>query len=138
MDYRRFISYLYNYVDGEKGVNVGYIRCEQRHGICRLTLNLQDRQQGVEGGSYKVYLYKISKEGNPVGYYLDEFTLSSGCGELKNRQTVRMYGTVIIGLRSLTEWLQSMTGDMHTAVSGAMSPCRLSDSIHIRNGRSRE
>lgn len=85
MDYRRFISYLYNYVDGEKGVNVGYIRCEQRHGICRLTLNLQDRQQGVEGGSYKVYLYKISKEGNPVGYYLDEFTLSSGCGELKKQ-----------------------------------------------------
>lgn len=72
-------------MDGEKGVNVGYIRCEQRHGICRLTLNLQDRQQGVEGGIYKVYLYKISKEGNPVGYYLDEFTLNSGCGELKKQ-----------------------------------------------------
>lgn len=85
MDYRRFISYLYNYVDGEKGVNVGYIRCEQRHGICRLTLNLQDRQQGVEGGSYKVYLYKISKEGNPVGYYLDEFTLNRGCGEVRKQ-----------------------------------------------------
>ncbi len=84
MDYRRFISYLYNYVDGEKGVNVGYIRCEQRHGICRLTLNLQDRQ-GVEGGTYKVYLYKISKEGNPVGYYLDEFTLNRGCGEVRKQ-----------------------------------------------------
>lgn len=84
MDYRRFISYLYSYVQGEKGVNVGYIRCEQRHGICRLTLNLQDRQ-GIEGGTYKVYLYKISEEGSPVGYYLDEFTIRRSCGELRKQ-----------------------------------------------------
>lgn len=84
LDYKRFISYLYTYVEGEKGVNVGYIRCEQRQGTCRLTMNLQDRQ-GIEGGRYKVYLYRIEKDGTPVGYYLDELTIRQGSGELRKQ-----------------------------------------------------
>lgn len=84
LDYKRFISYLYTYVEGEKGVNVGYIRCEQRQGICRFTLNLQDRQ-GIEGGRYKVYLYKANPDGTPIGYYLDEMTISKNCGELRKQ-----------------------------------------------------
>lgn len=84
LDYKRFISYLYTYVEGEKGVNVGYIRCEQRQGICRFTLNLQDRQ-GIEGGRYKVYLYKADSDGTPVGYYLDEMMISKNCGELRKQ-----------------------------------------------------
>lgn len=84
LDYKRFISYLYTYVEGEKGVNVGYIRCEQRQGICRFTLNLQDRQ-GIEGGRYKVYLYKADSDGTPVGYYLDEMMISRNCGELRKQ-----------------------------------------------------
>lgn len=81
MDYRRFISYLYSYIDGEKGVNVGYIRCEQRQGVCRFTMNILDRQ-GIEGGRFKVYLYKTGENETPVGYYLDEMMLHRGCGEL--------------------------------------------------------
>lgn len=84
LDYKRFISYLYSYVEGEKGVNVGYIRCEQRQGICRFTLNLQDRQ-GIEDGHYKVYLYRVEKDGTPVGYYLDEMTLHQCSGELRKQ-----------------------------------------------------
>ena len=84
LDYKRFISYLYAYVDGEKGVNVGYIRCDQRQGNCRLVLNLQDRQ-GIEGGKYKVYLYRVELEQSPVGYYLDEFCINKNCGELKKQ-----------------------------------------------------
>lgn len=84
LDYKRFISYLYTYVEGEKGVNVGYIRCEQRQGICRFTLNLQDRQ-GIEGGRYKVYLYKADPDGTPIGYYLDEMVISKNCGELRKQ-----------------------------------------------------
>lgn len=84
MDYKRFISYLYAYVEGEKGINVGYIRCDQRQGVCRLTLNLQDRQ-GIEGGRYKVYLYKAQPDGTPVGYYLDEISIHQCCGELRKQ-----------------------------------------------------
>lgn len=84
MDYKRFISYLYTYVEGEKGINVGYIRCEQRQGTCRFTLNLQDRQ-GIEGGHYKVYLYRVETDGVPVGYYLDEMTIHQCSGELRKQ-----------------------------------------------------
>ena len=86
MEYKRFISYLYAYVSGEKGVNVGYIRCEQREGICRLTLSLQDRQS-IEDGRYKVYLYKENQEHIPIGYYLDELTIRKNCGELRKQTT---------------------------------------------------
>lgn len=84
MDYKRFISYLYTYVEGEKGVNVGYIRCEQRQEICRFTLNLQDRQ-GIEGGRHKVYLYRMDNDGAPIGYYIDELVINKGCGELRKQ-----------------------------------------------------
>lgn len=84
MDYKRFISYLYTYVEGEKGVNVGYIRCEQRQETCRFTLNLQDRQ-GIEGGRHKVYLYKMDNDGAPIGYYIDELVINKGCGELRKQ-----------------------------------------------------
>ncbi|MBQ8148682.1 MAG: hypothetical protein IJ040_07840 [Lachnospiraceae bacterium] len=84
LDYRRFISYLYSYVEGEKGVNVGYIRCEQRQGNCRFTLNLLDRQ-GIEGGRYKVYLYKINEEERPIGYYLDEILIRRCNAELRKQ-----------------------------------------------------
>lgn len=84
LDYRRFISYLYSYVEGEKGVNVGYIRCEQRQGNCRFTLNLLDRQ-GIEGGRYKVYLYKVNEEERPIGYYLDEILIRRCNAELRKQ-----------------------------------------------------
>lgn len=84
MDYKRFISYLYTYIEGEKGVNVGYIRCEQRQGSCRLTLSILDHQ-GIEGGRYKVYLYKADKEGTPVGYYVDDLVINGSCGELRKQ-----------------------------------------------------
>lgn len=84
LDYRRFISYLYSYINGEKGVNVGYIRCEQRQGILRFTLNVQDRH-GMEEGKYKVYLYKMNEEGVPIGYYLDDLILHRYCGDLRKQ-----------------------------------------------------
>lgn len=100
LDYKRFISYLYTYVEGEKGVNVGYIRCEQRQGICRFTLNLQDRQ-GIEGGRYKVYLYKADPDGTPIGYYLDEMVISKIVENFESRRPVTMYGIQTTELRTL-------------------------------------
>lgn len=88
LDYKRFISYLYSYIEGEKGVNVGYIRCEQRQGICRLTLNVQDRH-GIEEGDYKVYLYKMTEEGIPIGYYLDELRMKGFCGDLRKQTSAQ-------------------------------------------------
>lgn len=88
MDYRRFISYLYSYQGEEKGVNVGYIRCEQRQGFVRFTLSLNDHQ-GIEDGRYKVYLYQLMEDRTPVGYILDEVLLHNHSADLRLQTTSR-------------------------------------------------
>lgn len=82
MDYRRFISYLYSYQGEDKGVNVGYIRCEQRQGFVRFTMSLNDHQ-GIEDGKYKVYLYRLEEDSVPIGYILDEIILHDHSAELR-------------------------------------------------------
>ena len=40
-DYRRLISYIYEYEGKEKGKNVGFVKLEARNGQCRLNLSVK-------------------------------------------------------------------------------------------------
>lgn len=40
-DYKRMVSYMYQYEDGVKKKNVGYVRVEARNGQCKFTIHLQ-------------------------------------------------------------------------------------------------
>lgn len=40
-EYRRFVAYIYEYVNGIKGENAGFVKVESRNGICRIQLHLQ-------------------------------------------------------------------------------------------------
>ena len=40
-DYRRKIAYLYAYEGGEKLGNAGFVKAEDRGGICRLAVHLR-------------------------------------------------------------------------------------------------
>lgn len=44
--YQRMVSYLYEYKQGVKGVNVGYVRIEQRGAGCRISLQMRSRNLG--------------------------------------------------------------------------------------------
>lgn len=44
--YQRMVSYLYEYKRGIKGVNVGYVRIEQRGSGCRISLQMRSRNLG--------------------------------------------------------------------------------------------
>lgn len=44
--YQRMVSYLYEYKQGVKGVNVGYVRIEQKGGACRIFLQMRGRNLG--------------------------------------------------------------------------------------------
>lgn len=44
--YQRMVSYLYEYKQGIKGVNVGYVRIEQRGSACRISLQMRGRNLG--------------------------------------------------------------------------------------------
>lgn len=41
--YQRMVSYLYEYRQGVKGVNVGFVRIEQRGEICRIQIQMRGR-----------------------------------------------------------------------------------------------
>lgn len=40
-DYKRMVSYMYQYENGVKRKNVGYARVEARNGLCKITLHMQ-------------------------------------------------------------------------------------------------
>lgn len=40
-EYRRFIAYIYDYYQGKKGSNRGYVKVEIRGGVCRIGLHVQ-------------------------------------------------------------------------------------------------
>ena len=52
-EYRRFISYIYRYMNGKKGRNCGYVKAEIRGNICRLQMHLE--RSGQERQPLKVY-----------------------------------------------------------------------------------
>ena len=53
-DYRRLISYIYEYEGKDKGKNTGFVKLETRNGQCRLNVSVK----------------KIYMGGNPIGVYL--------------------------------------------------------------------
>lgn len=53
-DYKRFVSYMYEYENGIKKKNVGYARVETRNGECRFTIHMQ--LDGIAEGIFPTYL----------------------------------------------------------------------------------
>ena len=53
-DYKRFVSYMYEYENGVKKKNVGYVRVEIRNGECKFTISM--RMQGLADGIFPTYL----------------------------------------------------------------------------------
>lgn len=53
-DYKRFVSYMYEYENGTKKKNVGYARVEIRNGECKFTIHMQ--LEGLAEGIFPTYL----------------------------------------------------------------------------------
>lgn len=54
-EYKRWISYIYDYERGIKGVNAGYVRVESRNNRCRLTVNIKGST--ARGDALTIYLF---------------------------------------------------------------------------------
>ena len=76
MQYQRFISYLYQYKDGEKVQNTGYVKVEQKGSMIRISL----KSKVMEYNQPVYYAYLISKQTENVsyGFLLDRLTSSQG------------------------------------------------------------
>lgn len=72
--YRRFIAYVYEYVDGKKGNGKGFIKVEAKDGICRMQYKLS----GIcQNGPIPGKIYGYVRRGNVCeGIFLGECNLS--------------------------------------------------------------
>lgn len=79
-DYKRMVSYLYNYENQIKHNNVGYVKIELRDNMCKLTVNL--KVLSVSKGSLRVYIY-TREAGKIKGIFIDDMNIKNGMGELR-------------------------------------------------------
>lgn len=63
-EYRRFIAYFYEYIDGKRQKNVGFVKAEQKNGEWKMQLQLKGRQWPEEGN--EIYGYYVEEDGYPV------------------------------------------------------------------------
>ena len=77
LDYRRLISYMYEYEGKEKGKNVGFVKLEARNGQCRLNVNV--KRMYVGGNAIGVYL--LGKKGEKT--FLGNVFVRNGGGEFR-------------------------------------------------------
>lgn len=82
-DYRRLISYIYEYEGNEKGKNVGFVKLEARNGQCRLNVNI--KRMYVGGNAIGVYL--LGKNGEKI--FLGNAFVRGGAGEFRTTVDVQ-------------------------------------------------
>lgn len=79
-DYKRVISYLYNYQNKVKTNNVGFVRLEVRDGMCKMTIHLRVPLLKVE--EMPIYGYTI-KNDSITAVPIGNMRLQDGVGDCK-------------------------------------------------------
>ena len=75
-DYRRFVSYLYEYRNGQKNQNCGFLKAELRNDLFRLEMHVKDSALSL-GLSIKIYGF-IRKENRLPGILLGNAKSGNG------------------------------------------------------------
>lgn len=76
-DYRRLISYMYEYEGKEKGKNVGFVKLEAKNGQCRLNLSVKK----VYAGGNAIGVYLLGKHAGET--FLGNIFIRGGNGEFR-------------------------------------------------------
>lgn len=79
--YKRFVSYMYRYVQGDKRDNVGYARIENYNDKCKITIHIKELKKQDEEAS--VYLFHREKD-KLEGIYLNKIIFNKGIGEFQD------------------------------------------------------
>lgn len=76
---KRFITYLFEYENGRKGKNIGFIRIDIRNGTCRMEVHVHNlnRFQG------KGQIFLLADQGELVGIPVGDMVISQGRGDAK-------------------------------------------------------
>lgn len=79
-DYKRLVSYIYNYDSGIRQKNVGFSRVESKNGQCKVTIHITASLSSQE--SLKVYLFR--RTGSQMeGIYFGDMNVKNGTGDFK-------------------------------------------------------
>lgn len=113
-EYRRFISYIYDYPQGRKGSNCGYAKAEVRGGVFRLRLHLQP--QGASAGNLKVYCF-VREKGLPSGILLGNAAPRAGAWEFQSSCPAANIGGTRYGMDDLRGiWLRGSEAENYISV----------------------
>ena len=81
---KRFITYIYAYENGTKGINAGFAKVEIRGNECRIEVHL--RGTPIRMGMDQVYLFKV-EGGQMLAFPMGEMRMIKGSGDCsKNRK----------------------------------------------------
>ncbi len=79
-DYKRLVSYIYNYESGIRKRNIGFSRVESKNGQCKVTIHITASVSAVE--PLKVYLFH--RDGSEIeGVLLGNMTIRNGTGDFR-------------------------------------------------------
>lgn len=78
-DYKRFVSYIYGYKQGEKGESTGFVKVNARGGECRIWIHMRGFYAHHQE-PYRVYAFRQKKDGLE-GSYLGELESRNGALE---------------------------------------------------------
>lgn len=78
-DYKRFISYIYGYDQGEKRENTGFVKVNARGGECRIWVHVKGFYGHLQR-PYRVYVFRQKRE-KLEGQYLGELESRNGALE---------------------------------------------------------
>lgn len=104
-DYKRMVSYMYQYEDGMKKKNVGFVRVESRGGQSKITLHMQ--LLGQLDSIFPTYLIKRRQQGVDL-IYLGDALLRNQVMDSKlstDENNVMGSGTTITGMSGILLFL---------------------------------
>lgn len=80
MDYKRLVSYIYNYESGIRKRNIGFSRVESKNGQCKVTIHITANLPSTE--PLKVYLFH--RDGSEIeGVLLGTMMIKNGMGDFR-------------------------------------------------------
>lgn len=107
-EYRRFIAYFYEYIDGKKRKNAGFAKVELRNGMWRILFRLMT--DTVPEGSLQVYGF-VREQGYLLGFVLGSMQSRREIGEEWAYQADAMIGHEMYRFADLSGiWFKSADG----------------------------
>ncbi len=76
--YHRFVSYIYLYENGEKTMNTGFAKVENRDGQCRIDVSLRN-VCAADNDAHRVYMF-VREQESLLGIALGEIQCKNGVG----------------------------------------------------------